>query len=269
VQHAAAIIRTWITPRSRRGFSGFAGPRPLEAALAAYRRHLGLPWLARAEPQASGPGQAGGCYPMITVRKVTRSLAAVMPGWLVVICGVCLVIPLARLAALLFTAGLCLVQPARVRRAASACMGGTSHRACGETHWPAHRSSRRRPSQVKGAVAAAALPPGGHRHKVRCPAASPGAGVCRPRWLAPPREDTGEPVRAAHIQGSGTNDDHHETAGAAHARRITVTPQAAGPARRPRGVSSDHHLAAMVIGPAVAARNGARSPAAMRPRSWS
>jgi len=34
-----------------------------------------------------------------------------MPGWLIVICGVCLAIPLARLAALLFTAGLCLVQP--------------------------------------------------------------------------------------------------------------------------------------------------------------
>ena len=53
---------------------------------------------------------------MITVRKVTRSLTAVMPGWLIVSCGVCLVIPLARLAALLFTAGLCLVQPAKVRR---------------------------------------------------------------------------------------------------------------------------------------------------------
>ena len=57
---------------------------------------------------------------MITVREVTRSLTAVMPGGLIVTCGVCLAIPLARLAALLFTAGLCLVQPARVRRAASA-----------------------------------------------------------------------------------------------------------------------------------------------------
>ena len=46
---------------------------------------------------------------MITIRKVTRSLTAVMPGWLIVICGVCLVIPLARMAALLFTTGLCLV----------------------------------------------------------------------------------------------------------------------------------------------------------------
>jgi hypothetical protein len=33
-----------------------------------------------------------------------------------------------RLAALLFTAGLCLVQPAKVRRAASAWKGGKSHR---------------------------------------------------------------------------------------------------------------------------------------------
>ena len=57
---------------------------------------------------------------MITVREVTRSLTAVMRGWLIVTCGVCLAIPLARLAVLLFTAGLCLVQPARVRRAAGA-----------------------------------------------------------------------------------------------------------------------------------------------------
>ena len=69
---------------------------------------------------------------MITVRKITRSLTAVMPGWLVVICGVCLAIPLARLAALLLTAGLFLIQPARVRRAASAWKGGKSHRAFDE-----------------------------------------------------------------------------------------------------------------------------------------
>jgi hypothetical protein len=93
VQHAAAIIRTWITPRSGRGFSGFAGRARRRRPLAAYRRHLELPWLARVEPQAAGPGQASGCCLMITVRKVTRSLAAVMPGWLVVVCGVCLVIP--------------------------------------------------------------------------------------------------------------------------------------------------------------------------------
>jgi len=50
-------------------------------------------------PQAMHPGAqpclpcAGYCYFMITVRKITRSLAAVLPGWLVVVCGVCLVIP--------------------------------------------------------------------------------------------------------------------------------------------------------------------------------
>ncbi len=66
---------------------------------------------------------------MITVRKSTRCLTALMPGWLIVICGVCLAIPLARLAALLFTAGLCLVQPGRVRRVGSAWKGGKSHRA--------------------------------------------------------------------------------------------------------------------------------------------
>ncbi len=76
--------------------------------------------------------QAGRCNSMITVRKVMRSLTAVMPGWLIVICGVCLAIPLARLAALLFTAGLCLIQPARVRRAARASRGGKSHRAFDE-----------------------------------------------------------------------------------------------------------------------------------------
>ncbi len=69
---------------------------------------------------------------MITFRKSVRSLTAVMPGWLIVICGVCLAIPLARLAALLFMAGLCLVQPGRVRRAASAWKGWKSHRAFDE-----------------------------------------------------------------------------------------------------------------------------------------
>ena len=42
-------------------------------------------------------------------------------------------IPLARLAASVFTAALCLVQPARVRRAASAWKGGKSHRRCDES----------------------------------------------------------------------------------------------------------------------------------------
>lgn len=66
---------------------------------------------------------------VITARKIARSLTAAMPGWLALLCGVCLAIPLARLAALLFTAVLCLAQPARVRRAASAWKGGKSHRA--------------------------------------------------------------------------------------------------------------------------------------------
>lgn len=65
---------------------------------------------------------------MITARKIARSLIAAMPAWLLLICGVCLVIPLARLAALLLTAALCLIQPARFRRAASAWKGGKSHR---------------------------------------------------------------------------------------------------------------------------------------------
>jgi hypothetical protein len=42
---------------------------------------------------------------MITVRKVTRSPTAVTPGWLIVTCGACLAVPLARLAALPLAAG--------------------------------------------------------------------------------------------------------------------------------------------------------------------
>jgi hypothetical protein len=70
----------------------------------------------------------GGRDSVITARKITRSLTAAMPGWLLIMCGVCLAIPLARLAALLLTAVVCLTQPARVRRAASAWKGGKSHR---------------------------------------------------------------------------------------------------------------------------------------------
>jgi len=47
---------------------------------------------------------------MIAVRKVVRSLTAAMPGWLLVICGVCLAIP-----------------------AASAWKGGKSHGRCDES----------------------------------------------------------------------------------------------------------------------------------------
>lgn len=66
---------------------------------------------------------------MVIVHKITRSLTAAMPGWLLAICAVCLVIPLVRLAALLVLAVPCLIQPVRVRRASSAWKGGKSHRA--------------------------------------------------------------------------------------------------------------------------------------------
>jgi hypothetical protein len=61
---------------------------------------------------------------MITIRKITRSLTAVMPGWPIVIYGVCLAIPLARLAALLFTAGCAWFS----QRESAASKGGKSHR---------------------------------------------------------------------------------------------------------------------------------------------
>jgi hypothetical protein len=70
---------------------------------------------------------------------------AAMPGWLLVIFGVCLAIPLARLVVLVLTAALCLMQPARVRRAASAWQGGKSHRRCDEALlalWSASRLSQ-------------------------------------------------------------------------------------------------------------------------------
>ena len=78
-------------------------------------------------------GQIIGCDVVITFRKIIRSLTAAMPGWLIVICGVCLAVPLVRLAALLFTVAFCLIQPVRVRRAASAWKGGKSHRASDES----------------------------------------------------------------------------------------------------------------------------------------
>jgi hypothetical protein len=70
---------------------------------------------------------------MITVRRITPGLTAVMPGWPIVICGIRLAVPLARLAALLSAARLCLVQPAGVRRVAGAWNGGKPHRAFHET----------------------------------------------------------------------------------------------------------------------------------------
>jgi hypothetical protein len=49
-------------------------------------------------------------------------------------------IPPARLAALLFTARLCLIQPVRIRRAANAWRGGKSDRALDETSAPPERT---------------------------------------------------------------------------------------------------------------------------------
>jgi hypothetical protein len=53
----AAIIPTWTIPRWRRGFSGCAGPRTLAEGLAAYLKHLGIPW-AEEGKAVSGPGEA-------------------------------------------------------------------------------------------------------------------------------------------------------------------------------------------------------------------
>ena len=39
---AAATIRTWITPGSRRGCSGLPGPYSLAVGVAAYEVHLAL-----------------------------------------------------------------------------------------------------------------------------------------------------------------------------------------------------------------------------------
>ena len=98
------------TPRSRRGFSGFAGHG--QPARGGPSRVSQAPRASLADEDRAGSfrslpreGQASGCNSMITIRKITRSLTAVVPGWLIIICGVCLAIPLARLAALLFTAG--------------------------------------------------------------------------------------------------------------------------------------------------------------------
>ena len=56
---------------------------------------------------------------MIVVRKVVRSLMAAMPGWLLVIFGVCLAIPLARLVVLVLAAACASCNPREsvVRRA--------------------------------------------------------------------------------------------------------------------------------------------------------
>ena len=88
---------------------------------------------------------------MIVVRKVVRSLMAVMPGWLLVIFGVCLAIPLVRLVVLVLTAALCLMQPARVRRAASAWKGGKSAPALRpKPCWPFWSAARLREMDNRG-----------------------------------------------------------------------------------------------------------------------
>ena len=67
----------------------------------------------------------------ITARKTGRAMRAALPAWMMAVFAVCLVIPgpFDELAAVLATAILCIVQPVRARRAASAWRGGKSHRA--------------------------------------------------------------------------------------------------------------------------------------------
>ena len=68
---------------------------------------------------------------MITVRKASRAVRAMLPAWMLPVLGACLVIPgpWDELAVLLIAAGLCAVQPVRARRAASAWRGGKTDRA--------------------------------------------------------------------------------------------------------------------------------------------
>jgi hypothetical protein len=49
---------------------------------------------AEAGPAISTRRRASDYYAVIFVRRIIRSLTAAMPGWLLVILGVCLVIPL-------------------------------------------------------------------------------------------------------------------------------------------------------------------------------
>ena len=59
---------------------------------------------------------------MIIVRRIVPGLTAIMPRWPIVICGICLALPLARLAAWLSAARLRLVQPPR--RTPDRCIHG-------------------------------------------------------------------------------------------------------------------------------------------------
>jgi hypothetical protein len=67
---------------------------------------------------------------MITTRKAARAVRAMMPRWLLVFLGACLVIPgpFDELAALLAVVVVGMVQPVRFRRAASAWRGGKTNR---------------------------------------------------------------------------------------------------------------------------------------------
>jgi hypothetical protein len=118
------------------------GPRSIAEGLAAYHQHLGKPWAEKGRAGSSGPGEpTAGQGPVLADDYCSQDHAGPdrgHAGGLSVICG-CLAIPLARLAAPLSAAGLCLVQPARVRRAASAWNGGTPQRAFGETRGSARR----------------------------------------------------------------------------------------------------------------------------------
>jgi hypothetical protein len=116
-----------VAPRLR----WLRGPYTLTGALVAYHRHQGIPWAEEGAAE-SGPGGVwpgkGRREPVITVRKITPRLTAVMPRADRHLRR----LPrhsLARLAASPSAAGLCRVQPARARRAAGAWNGGKPHRA--------------------------------------------------------------------------------------------------------------------------------------------
>ena len=81
-----------------------------------------------AEASRHGEGiQILGVSGELDLATVDKSLMVATPGWLAAFCAVCLLIPLAWVAALPFTAALCLIQPARLRRVASAWKGGKSN----------------------------------------------------------------------------------------------------------------------------------------------
>ena len=114
---------------SRPSFSGFAGHTCWRRPWPRMRSTSGcLPARTSTAPEAQaqairrtacrGPKlptethrqiRVGEYHLVIAVRKVVRSLTTATPEWLLVLCGVCLAIPWARLAVLVFTAAWCLV----------------------------------------------------------------------------------------------------------------------------------------------------------------